>query len=80
MKKLKIFFTAYIQVCLVALNTILLARGILMGVAVVGFAISLTWTFNVRNVAFSDTYDRLIYSFGASLGGVSGLLITKIFL
>ena len=79
MKRFKVFLTAYIQVCLIAIQTVFLARNALVGVAVAGFAISFVWTFNVRNVAFSGTTEKFIYSAGASMGGVSGLLITRLF-
>ena len=80
MKRIKIFLTAYIQVCLIAIQTVFLARNAVLGVAVAGFLISFVWTFNVRNVAFSGLAEKLIYSSGASLGGVSGLLLTKLIL
>lgn len=40
-----------------------------------GFLISFIWSFNVKKVAFGSMLDRIIYSIGASIGGISGLLI-----
>jgi len=59
MKRFKIFLTAYIQVCLISIQTVFLARSAFVGVAVAGFAISFVWTFNVRNVAFSGLTEIL---------------------
>lgn len=70
------FLWAYVQVTLVALNTWQIANGKFAGALVVGFLISLTWTFNVRQAAFGDTITRLIYSTGAMFGTATGLLIS----
>lgn len=68
-----LFFTAWLQVFLVALNTWQVANGRWIGALVVGFGISLTWSFNVRRVAFSGWRDRIVYSTGAALGTVTGI-------
>jgi uncharacterized membrane protein len=71
------FIYAYIQVMLVVMNTWQVANQKFVGAIIVGFFISLVWTFNVKRVAFGEWKTRLIYCFGASLGTASGLLITK---
>lgn len=76
----RLFITAFIQVFLVAINTIFLASGIWVGVAFASFGISLTWTLNVGKVAVGSWNDRLVYSSGAMLGSLTGLLVTQLFL
>ncbi len=71
------FLWAYVQVTLVALNTWQIANGKFSGALVVGFLISLTWTFNVRHAAFGDMTTRIIYSTGAMFGTATGLLLSQ---
>lgn len=73
-----LFFTAWLQVFLVALNTWQIANGKLAGALVVGFGISLAWTFNIKRVAFGNWQERLVYSLGAMLGTASGLGLAQI--
>jgi len=70
-----LFITGFSQVSLVALNTLLLAKEIYIGVVIVSFLISFIWSFNVKKVAFGSMRDRLVYSLGASIGGLTGLFI-----
>jgi len=77
---MKLFATAFIQVFLVAINTIFLAKSIWIGVTIASFGISFTWTLNVGRVAVGSWQDRLIYSSGAMFGSLTGLLITKLIL
>jgi hypothetical protein len=72
------FIYAYLQVLLVVINTWQVANQKFLGAIIVGFLISLVWTFNVKRVAFGEWSTRLIYSTGASLGTASGLIITSI--
>jgi hypothetical protein len=44
---------------------------------VVGFGISLTWTWNVKRVAFGNNWDRIIYSSGAALGTFTGMVVAR---
>tara|TARA_R110000772_G_scaffold72125_1_gene157550 strand:- start:63 stop:299 length:237 start_codon:yes stop_codon:yes gene_type:complete len=67
---------AYTQVMLVVINTWQVANQKFVGAIIVGFLISLVWTFNIKRVAFGDWTTRLIYCAGASLGTASGLIIT----
>lgn len=71
--RLKLFYAGFIQVFLVAVNTVFLSRQFYGGVAVASFLISLFWTYNVKRVAFGTTSDRYIYAAGAMVGGVGGL-------
>lgn len=74
---IRTFTLAYIQVLLVVVNTWQVANQKFLGAIIVGFLISLVWTFNVKRVALGEWSTRLIYCLGASLGTASGLLITK---
>ena len=70
------FLLAYVQVALIAVNTWQIANAKIMGAVVVGFLISLVWSFNVRRVSICDWKTRIIYCTGAALGTASGLLAT----
>jgi hypothetical protein len=77
---MKIFLQSFFQISLVAINTMLISKGILIGVFIVSFLISLLWAFNVSKVAISTIKQKLIYALGAGCGAVIGLiLITLIF-
>jgi hypothetical protein len=77
--KYKIFLTAYLQIGLVAVNTVLIARGYVLGIFLASFTISLLWSYNVSKVALSEFKDKLLYSLGAGLGAVTGFyLITLV--
>jgi hypothetical protein len=80
MEFLKLFGTAFIQVYLVAISTVCLANSFYIGVALMGFFISFTWTFNVSKIAICTIKERIIYSSGACIGSLLGLITTKIFI
>ena len=71
--KISLFVTGFIQVYFVAINTYFISKEIYVGVFVAAFMISFVWSFNVKKVAFGTTYDRVIYSLGATFGSVFGL-------
>jgi hypothetical protein len=73
MKNLSLFFTGFIQVYFVSVNTYFLSKEMYLGVFVAAFMISLIWSFNVKRVAFGTTIDRIIYAFGATFGSLFGL-------
>jgi len=77
---MKLFITAFIQVFLVAANTYFISKVFYVGIAIAGFGISFTWTFNVRRVAFGSITDRIIYSLGAMAGGLSGVFLSQLIL
>lgn len=77
---MNIFKTAYLQVFLISLNTIFLAKGVYLGVAICGFAISYVWVSNVKKANISSKKEQIIYSLGAMCGSLSGLLLTKLIL
>lgn len=77
--KLKLFFTGFLQVYFVAIQTVFLSKSFYIGVPIMGFMISFVWCFNIKKIAFSSIWDKVIYSFGAMIGSVLGLLTTKLF-
>lgn len=79
MKK-KLFCTAFIQVFLVSANTYFIASTFWPGIAMAGFGISYFWTGNVKRIAVGSMAERLIYSAGAMIGGLTGVLISKLVL
>jgi hypothetical protein len=72
---MKIFLQSFFQIGLVAVNTMLIAKGIYIGVFIASFLISLLWAFNVSKVAISTIKQKLIYALGAGTGAVAGLTI-----
>lgn len=70
-----IFLTAFIQVCLVAMNTVFISHGLIIPMLVTGFGISLVWTYNVSKVALGSLKDKLIYATGAMTGTGVGYMI-----
>ena len=74
---IRTFLYAYTQVMLVVVNTWQVAHQKFYEAIIVGFLISLVWTFNVKRIAFGEWKTRLTYCIGASLGTASGLIITK---
>jgi hypothetical protein len=75
---MKLFFTAFLQVFFISIQVICLTRKLYLGVFLVSFTISFIWSFNVSKIAFSNLKGRLIYSSGASIGALTGLLISEL--
>jgi hypothetical protein len=73
-----IFTTAFIHVFLISINTIFLARMFYPGVAIAGFMISYIWVGNVKKVNVATNTERIIYSTGAMLGGLTGMMIVQL--
>ena len=67
------FTLAWIQVSLICLNTWQIANREIIGALIVGFLISLVWTFNVQDISTSSLGDKVAYSFGAMIGTATGL-------
>ena len=76
---MRLFTTAFLQVFLVSIQTIFLVRYLYIPIFITAFFISFLWTFNVKKTAFGSMKSRLIYSFGASLGAICGILFNKLF-
>ena len=73
------FVLAWVQVSLVCLNTWQIAHHKIIGALVVGFLISLVWTFNVQDISKSTLSDKLTYSLGALAGTATGLITASSF-
>jgi len=69
---MKTLLTGFLQVFFVAVNTYFIAHSKPLGVLFASFLISFIWSFNVKRVAFGTMTDRVLYSTGAALGGISG--------
>jgi hypothetical protein len=80
MENLKIFLTSFVQIGLVAVNTLLISKGYVVGIFMASFTISLLWAYNVSKIALSDTRKKIIYASGAGFGAVVGYLILSSFL
>lgn len=74
-----LFFTAFVQVALVAANTIFISNHMVKSMLVTGFGISLVWTLNVKKVCIGDWGDRVAYATGAMVGTGVGFLISTHF-
>ena len=76
----KIFFTSFLQIGLVAINTYLITKLIWVGIFIVSFLISYLWAINVSKISVSTKQAKIVYALGAGFGAVSGLLILTFFL
>ena len=70
---LKLFFTGFVQVYFVALNTVFLSKELYIGVFFAAFMISMVWSWNIKKIAFGSIKDRIFYSLGATAGSMLGL-------
>lgn len=75
---MRLFLTAFLQVLFVSANTYFLSKVNWIGVAICGYSISWLWTSNVRKVSVATTKERILYSTGAMVGGLTGLLIATL--
>lgn len=75
----KLLLTGFAQVLLVSINTVLVTKSLYVGVLATSFLISFVWSFNVKKVAFGSMTDRVFYSAGAAMGGITGVIIGNLF-
>lgn len=75
---LNLFFSALLQVSLVAMNVSFISKGYIFLMLLTGAGISFFWTFNIKRVAFGGWRDRLIYTSGAMAGTGLGYWIAKV--
>jgi len=75
---MKIFLQSFLQIGLVAINTLLISKQLFLGVFICSFLISLLWAFNVSKIALSDLRNKIIYALGAGRGAITGILIIKL--
>jgi hypothetical protein len=71
----KLAATAFLQVLLVSINVYQISHGHFLGAVIIGFGISMTWTFNIKTVAFGGWRERFVYSGFAAVGTLSGMVI-----
>ena len=74
---MKIFFTGFTQVFLIAINTYLISKAFISGVFVSTFLINMVWSYNVKKMSIGTIKDRITYSIGASFGAICGLILAK---
>jgi hypothetical protein len=66
--KHNLFITGFLQVFLVAMNTVFVSSGLVIPMLITGFLISIVWSWNIKKIAFSTIKDRITYSTGAVCG------------
>jgi len=74
---MKLFLTSFFQIALVAMNTVLITKGYVIGIFGVSFMISYLWTMNVAKISVSTQIQKLTYATGAGCGAVCGYLIVN---
>ena len=75
---INLFFSGFIQVGLVSANVYFISHKLWIPLLVTGFLISYIWSHNVKKVVFGSERDRIIYSSGACLGGLTGVIISNL--
>jgi hypothetical protein len=75
--RLRLFGTAYLQVLLVAANTVFIANHHLFAIALTALLISYVWTHNVTKIAIGREADRWVYATGAALGALCGAMLAR---
>lgn len=75
-RRMRNFLLAWLQVTLICLNTWQIANQKIAGALIVGFLISLVWTFNVQDISRSGIWMKVCYSFGAMFGTGTGLFLS----
>jgi len=73
-----LFLTGYVQVVLVTVNMWQIANNKYLTALPVAFAISFLWTLNVKQVAFGNVPERVVYSGGAMIGCLSGIVLSNL--
>jgi hypothetical protein len=68
-----LFFTGFLQVFFVSVNTCFLAKEIYVGVLFAAFSISMIWSYNIKKIVFGTFTERIVYSLGATAGSLLGL-------
>lgn len=72
----KLASCSFVTVLLITLNIWVVSNKMYLFATITSFCISLCWTFNVKAIAIGQWYERLVYSFGAMLGTIVGLLLS----
>ena len=74
----KIFIFSYIQILLIATNTINVANGKLAQAMITSLLIGIAWCVGVTGVAHGKVKEKIAYCIGGSLGCGSGILISDL--
>lgn len=74
--RILLFFMAFFQVGLVAVNVIAITKGWIAMMLCTSFVVAMLWSFNIKKIALGSMTERLIYSFGAATGTLFGYFIT----
>ena len=69
--------TGFVQVFLVAMNTVYIAKGNYPLAFLTSCGISYVWTRNVSRVALGREKDRWLYALGAATGCVTGMALAR---
>ena len=69
--------TGFVQVFLVAMNTVYVAKGNYGLAFVTSTGISYVWTRNVSRVALGRERDRWLYALGAATGCITGMALAR---
>jgi len=77
MSLFKIFIFAYIQILLIATNTINVANGKLLEAMITSLLIGVAWCVGVTGVASGGLKQKIAYCVGGSLGCGSGIIISN---
>lgn len=77
LKSFKIFSFAYIQILLIAVNTINVASGKVFLAMITSLLIGVAWCVGVSGVANGKIEDKIAYCIGGALGCGSGIIVSK---
>lgn len=77
---MKLFFTGFLQIFFVAVNTYLISKSNLIGVFLCSFLISFIWAHNIKKIVFGSIKSYFTYSLGAGVGSLCGLFFCINFL
>lgn len=72
-----LFFSGFMQVFSIAINTYCISKEIWLFMVPSGFLISFLWTYNVKKISLGNMKDRLLYTLGAVMGNIVGVLLIK---
>lgn len=73
---IKIFIFAYIQILLIATNTINVANGKLVPAMITSLLIGVAWCVGVTGVAHGKLKEKIAYCVGGALGCGSGIIVS----
>jgi hypothetical protein len=77
-KHIAIFITGFAQVLLVSANIYFISKTSWPGIAICGFGISFLWSINVKKVSLGNRTEQVVYSTGAMMGGLAGVLLARL--